>query len=139
MVGVGITLPVLPFYIKSLSKADGICSQNLLLHVGPMIGVYPFMQFLFPLIPGRYPKGMEEGDRIERKYALRQVTMVSYKPVWHLYSASNSAIQMRYDKASQLLMKNKYSLDLHQFFRLKVFLHLPKIKYRSIVASFIIH
>ncbi|MEJ7827345.1 MAG: MFS transporter [Segetibacter sp.] len=47
MVGFGITLPVLPFYIKNLSQAQGISSQNLWLHVGLITGIYPFMQFLF--------------------------------------------------------------------------------------------
>ncbi|MEO5995260.1 MAG: MFS transporter, partial [Ginsengibacter sp.] len=47
MAGFGITLPVLPFYIKNLSQAQGISSENLWLHVGLITGIYPFMQFLF--------------------------------------------------------------------------------------------
>jgi DHA1 family multidrug resistance protein-like MFS transporter len=45
-VGFGITLPVLPFYIKNLSQGQGISSQNVWLHVGLITGIYPFMQFL---------------------------------------------------------------------------------------------
>ena len=46
MVGFGITLPVLPFYIKNLSKAQGISTQYVWVHVGLITGIYPFMQFL---------------------------------------------------------------------------------------------
>jgi DHA1 family multidrug resistance protein-like MFS transporter len=47
MVGFGITLPVLPFYIQKLSLAKGISPERLWLHVGLVTGSYPLMQFLF--------------------------------------------------------------------------------------------
>ncbi len=47
MVGFGITLPVLPFYIQKLSLAEGISPKKLWLHVGLITGSYPLMQFLF--------------------------------------------------------------------------------------------
>jgi len=47
MVGFGITLPVLPFYIQRISTNEGISLMKVWLHVGLITGAYPFMQFLF--------------------------------------------------------------------------------------------
>ncbi len=47
MVGFGITLPVLSFYIQKLSSAGGISREKLWLHVGLITSAYPLMQFLF--------------------------------------------------------------------------------------------
>ncbi|MEO7212035.1 MAG: MFS transporter [Mucilaginibacter sp.] len=47
MVGFGITLPLLPFYIQKLSIAEGISSEKIWLHVGLITGSYPLIQFLF--------------------------------------------------------------------------------------------
>lgn len=47
MIGFGITLPLLPFYIQKLSLVNGISPNILWLHVGLITGAYPFMQFAF--------------------------------------------------------------------------------------------
>jgi MFS family permease len=40
MIGFGITLPVLPFYVERLALAEGASRQSVVLHVGMLTGVY---------------------------------------------------------------------------------------------------
>lgn len=47
MVGLGITLPVLPYFIQRLSTSEGITQQFTSFHVGLLTGLYALMQFLF--------------------------------------------------------------------------------------------
>jgi DHA1 family multidrug resistance protein-like MFS transporter len=83
MVGFGITLPVLPFYIKHLSQAQGISSQNLWLHVGLITGIYPFMQFLFSPYLGSL------SDRLGRR-PLILFGLAGYSISMFLFSISGS-------------------------------------------------
>ena len=46
MVGFGITLPVLPFYIQKLSLSEGASPERLWLHVGLITGSYPLYQIM---------------------------------------------------------------------------------------------
>jgi DHA1 family multidrug resistance protein-like MFS transporter len=55
IVGFGITLPVLSFYIKDLSQAMDISFQNLWLLVGLITQIYPFKQFLLSPYLGSLP------------------------------------------------------------------------------------
>ena len=83
MVGFGITLPVLPFYIKDLSQAQGISSQNLWLHVGLITGIYPFMQFLLSPYLGTL------SDRVGRR-PLILYGLAGYAISMFLFSLSDS-------------------------------------------------
>ena len=47
MTGLGMTLPVLPFYIEKLLASGGISSNRVSLHVGLITGSFPLTQFLF--------------------------------------------------------------------------------------------
>ena len=47
MTGLGMTLPVLPFYIEKLLSSGGISSNTVSLHVGLITGSFPLTQFLF--------------------------------------------------------------------------------------------
>jgi DHA1 family multidrug resistance protein-like MFS transporter len=47
MTGLGITLPVLPFYIEKILPAGTISSNTVSLHVGLITGAFPLTQFLF--------------------------------------------------------------------------------------------
>ncbi len=47
MIGFGITLPVLPFYVERLALAEGASRQSVVLHVGMLTGVYVLMQLIF--------------------------------------------------------------------------------------------
>ncbi|PAW95156.1 hypothetical protein CKK33_17290 [Mucilaginibacter sp. MD40] len=47
MTGLGITLPVLPFYIEKLLLSGSISSDKVSLHVGLITGSFPLTQFLF--------------------------------------------------------------------------------------------
>ena len=47
MTGLGMTLPVLPFYIEKLLSAEGISSKTVSLHVGLITAAFPFTQFFF--------------------------------------------------------------------------------------------
>jgi DHA1 family multidrug resistance protein-like MFS transporter len=83
MVGFGITLPVLPFYIKNLSQAQGISTQNLWLHVGLITGIYPFMQFLLSPYLGSL------SDRLGRR-PLILYGLAGYSTSMFLFSISGS-------------------------------------------------
>jgi len=47
MIGFGITLPVLPFYVERLAIEGGASRQSIVLHVGLLTGVYPLVQLIF--------------------------------------------------------------------------------------------
>jgi len=47
MTGLGMTLPVLPFYIEKLLSAEGGSSKTVSLHVGLITAAFPLTQFLF--------------------------------------------------------------------------------------------
>ena len=53
MIGFGITLPVLPFYVERLALADGATRQQVVMHVGLLTGVYALMQLIFAPVWGR--------------------------------------------------------------------------------------
>ena len=61
MIGLGITLPVLPFYVERLALAEGASRQSIVLHVGMLAGVYALMQLIFAPLWGRW------SDRIGRR------------------------------------------------------------------------
>ena len=47
MTGLGMTLPVLPFYIEKLLAIEGISSKTVSLHVGLITAAFPLTQFFF--------------------------------------------------------------------------------------------
>ena len=47
MTGLGMTLPVLPFYIEKLLSAQGVSSKTVSLHVGLITAAFPLTQFFF--------------------------------------------------------------------------------------------
>ena len=61
MIGFGITLPVLPFYVERLALEAGASQQSIVLHVTLLTGVYALMQLIFAPLWGRW------SDRIGRR------------------------------------------------------------------------
>lgn len=61
MIGFGITLPVLPFYVERLVLTEGASRQAIVLHVTILTGVYSLMQLIFAPLWGRW------SDRIGRR------------------------------------------------------------------------
>ncbi len=61
MIGYGLTLPVLAFYIERLALAGGASARKAYIHVGLLTGVYALMQFFFAPLWGRW------SDRIGRR------------------------------------------------------------------------
>lgn len=53
MIGYGLTLPVLAFYIERLALANGTSVQKASLHVGLLTGIFALMQFFFAPLWGR--------------------------------------------------------------------------------------
>ena len=47
MTGLGMTLPVLPFYIEKLLSDEGVSSKTVSLHVGLITAAFPLTQFFF--------------------------------------------------------------------------------------------
>jgi len=90
MIGFGITLPVLPFYVERLAVEGGASRQTIVLHVGLLTGVYPLVQLIFAPLWGRW------SDRIGRRpivlvgiagYVLAQVLFGLANSLWLLYAA----------------------------------------------------
>lgn len=90
MIGFGITLPVLPFYVERLALAGGASNKSAVLHVGLLTGVYAVMQLLFAPLWGRW------SDRMGRRpliligiagYILAQVLFGLSTSLWLLYAA----------------------------------------------------
>lgn len=90
MIGFGITLPVLPFYIERLALEAGASQQSSVLHVMLLTGVYPLMQLFFAPLWGRW------SDRIGRRplilvgiagYVVAQILFGLSTSLWLLYAA----------------------------------------------------
>jgi DHA1 family multidrug resistance protein-like MFS transporter len=90
MIGFGITLPVLPFYVERLALAEGATRQSVVIHVGLLTGVYALMQLIFAPLWGRW------SDRIGRRpliligiagYVIAQVFFGLATSLWLLYMA----------------------------------------------------
>lgn len=90
MIGFGITLPVLPFYVERLALEEGATQRAVVLHVALLTAVYSFMQLIFAPLWGRW------SDRIGRRplillgiggYVLAQVMFGLSTSLWLLYLA----------------------------------------------------
>jgi DHA1 family multidrug resistance protein-like MFS transporter len=53
MIGFGITLPVLPFYVERLAISEGASRRGVTMHVGLLTGVYALGQLFFAPVWGR--------------------------------------------------------------------------------------
>lgn len=90
MIGFGITLPVLPFYVDRLAQAKGGTRQAIVMHVTLLTAVYPMAQLVFAPIWGRW------SDRIGRRplllmglagYVVAQILFGLATSLWLLYAA----------------------------------------------------
>jgi len=90
MIGLGITMPVLPFYVERLALAEGATRQSVVINVGLLTGVYALMQLIFAPLWGRW------SDRIGRRpliligiagYVVAQVLFGLATSLWLLYAA----------------------------------------------------
>lgn len=90
MIGLGITMPVLPFYVERLALAEGVSRQLVVIHVGLLTGVYALMQLIFAPLWGRL------SDRIGRRpliligiagFVVAQVLFGLATSLWLLYAA----------------------------------------------------
>ncbi len=90
MIGFGITMPVLPFYVERLAIADGATRNAVVTHVGLLTGVYALMQLVFAPLWGRW------SDRIGRRpliligiggYVAAQILFGLATSLWLLYAA----------------------------------------------------
>ena len=90
MIGFGITLPVLAFYVERLALADGASRRVIVMHVTLLTGVYALMQLVFAPVWGRW------SDRIGRRplillgiagYVVAQVMFGLSRSLWLLYAS----------------------------------------------------
>ena len=90
MIGFGITLPVLPFYVERLALAGGASRQSVAMHVGLLTGVYALVQLFFAPLWGRW------SDHIGRRplvligiagYVIAQILFGLATSLWLLYAA----------------------------------------------------
>jgi len=90
MIGLGITMPVLPFYVERLALAEGASQPSIILHVTLLTGVYALMQLIFAPLWGGW------SDRIGRRpliligiagYIVAQVAFGLSTTLWLLYGA----------------------------------------------------
>lgn len=87
MVGFGITLPVLPFYIQKIFDAEGISSEKMWLHVGLITGAYPLMQFLFSPFIGSW------SDKVGRR-PLILIGSLGYSIATFLFAISTNIVML---------------------------------------------
>lgn len=90
MIGFGITLPVLPFYVERLAQAEGVSPEAIVMHVTLLTAVYPIGQLVFAPIWGRW------SDRTGRRrlllmgmagYVIAQILFGLATTLWLLYAA----------------------------------------------------
>ena len=90
MIGFGITLPVLAFYVERMALADGASRRSIVMHVTLLTGVYALMQLIFAPVWGRW------SDRVGRRpliligiggYVVAQVLFGLSTSLWLLYAA----------------------------------------------------
>ena len=90
MIGFGITLPVLPFYVERLALAEGVTPEAIVMHVTLLTAVYPMGQLVFAPIWGRW------SDRTGRRrlllmglagYVIAQILFGLATSLWLLYAA----------------------------------------------------
>ncbi len=90
MIGFGITLPVLPFYVERLALEGGASREAIVLHVTLLTGVYALMQLLFAPVWGSW------SDRVGRRppiligiagYIVAQILFGLATSLWLLYLA----------------------------------------------------
>jgi DHA1 family multidrug resistance protein-like MFS transporter len=90
MIGLGITQPVLPFYVERLALGGGASRQSVAMHIGLITGVFALGQLLFAPVWGRL------SDRTGRRpllligiagYAVSQVLFGLATSLWMLYAA----------------------------------------------------
>jgi DHA1 family multidrug resistance protein-like MFS transporter len=90
MIGLGITQPVLPFYVERLALGGGASRQAVAMHIGLITSVFALGQLLFAPVWGRL------SDRTGRRpllligiagYAVSQVLFGLATSLWMLYAA----------------------------------------------------
>ncbi len=90
MIGLGIAVPVLPFYVERLALAGGASRQSVVTQVGLLTGVYAVGQLIFAPVWGRL------SDRVGRRpliliglggYVIGQVLFGLATSLWMLYAA----------------------------------------------------
>jgi MFS transporter, DHA1 family, multidrug resistance protein len=90
LIGLGITMPVLPFYVERLALAEGVSRQSVVIHVGLLTGVYALGQLIFAPVWGRV------SDRTGRRplilvgiagYVVAQILFGLATSLWLLYAA----------------------------------------------------
>ena len=90
MIGVGITMPVLPFYVERLALAEGATRKTVVMHVGLLTAVYALMQLVLAPVWGL------RSDRIGRRpliligiagNVIAQVIFGLATSLWLLYTA----------------------------------------------------
>lgn len=90
MIGLGITMPMLPFYVERLALEEGVSRQSLVMHVGLLTGVYALGQLVFAPVWGRL------SDRTGRRplilvgiagYVVAQILFGLATSLWLLYAA----------------------------------------------------
>ncbi len=90
MIGFGITLPVLPFYVERLAQAEGATRRAVVMHVALLTAAYPLGQLVFAPMWGRW------SDRMGRRplllmgiagYVIAQILFGLANSLWLLYAA----------------------------------------------------
>ena len=90
MIGFGITLPVLPFYVERLAQAEGATPQTVVMHVALLTAAYPLGQLVFAPVWGLW------SDRTGRRplllmgmagYVVAQILFGLATSLWLLYAA----------------------------------------------------
>jgi DHA1 family multidrug resistance protein-like MFS transporter len=72
MIGYGISLPILPFYLQKLALKGGLSPQNISVHVGALTAAFAFMQMIFAPLWGKW------SDNLRRRKPLLILSLSGY-------------------------------------------------------------
>ncbi len=72
MIGYGISLPILPFYLQKLALKGGLSPQYISVHVGALTAVFAFMQMIFAPLWGKW------SDSLRRRKPLLILGLTGY-------------------------------------------------------------
>ncbi len=115
MIGFGLTLPVLPFYIERLALADGVSSSLAATHVGLLTGVFALMQFFFAPQWGKWSDQVGRRPLILIGLAGYAISMICFGMGTNLLMLYGARITGGIFSAAILPAANAYVSDVTSF------------------------
>ncbi len=114
MIGYGITLPVLPFYVERLALAEGATVSEASFQVGVLTGIFALMQFFFAPLWGKWSDRLGRRPLFVMGLAGYAISMVLFGMGTNLATLYAARILGGILSAAVLPMANAYVADAHR-------------------------